>query len=140
MGHGSGWCIRNYVRRKHGSLPEGKAFRKEKSHRAEARGEKVKAFETEPKGVGAEPSRRPYAGGMGNVLKDALHKRQWLRSSRETAKKPVYMACEIKPEGRREILGFWLFGAEGESARDWEEVFKDLKQRRGLTGADLPHR
>jgi transposase-like protein len=25
----------------------------------------------------------------------------------------VYMALGIKPDGRREILGFWLFGAEG---------------------------
>ena len=39
------------------------------------------------------------------------------------------MAFGIKPDGRREILGFWLFGAEGESARNWEEVLKDLKRR-----------
>jgi putative transposase len=47
----------------------------------------------------------------------------------KTAKEPVYMALGIKPDGRREILGFWLFGAEGESARNWEEVLKDLKRR-----------
>jgi len=41
----------------------------------------------------------------------------------------VYIALGIKPDGRREILGFWLFGAEGESARNWEEVLKDLKRR-----------
>lgn len=47
----------------------------------------------------------------------------------KTAKEPVYMALGIKPDGRREILGFWLFGAEGESARNWEEVLKALKRR-----------
>lgn len=47
----------------------------------------------------------------------------------KTAKEPVYMALGIEPDGRREILGFWLFGAEGESARNWEEVLKDLKRR-----------
>jgi transposase-like protein len=46
----------------------------------------------------------------------------------KTAKKPVYMALGIKPDGRRENLGFWLFGAEGESARNWEEVLKDLRR------------
>ena len=39
------------------------------------------------------------------------------------------MALGIKPDGRRESLGFWLFGAEGKSARNWEEVLKDLKRR-----------
>ncbi|MBC7109323.1 MAG: transposase [Methanomassiliicoccales archaeon] len=43
----------------------------------------------------------------------------------KTAKEPVYMALGIKPDGHREILGFWLFGAEGESARNWEEVLKE---------------
>ena len=49
----------------------------------------------------------------------------------KTAKELVYMALGIKPDGRREILGFWLFGVEGESARNWEEVLKDLKRRGG---------
>jgi transposase-like protein len=39
------------------------------------------------------------------------------------------MAPGIKPDGRREILGFWLLGAEGESAGNWEEVLKDLRRR-----------
>ncbi|MBC7096057.1 MAG: transposase, partial [Thermococcus sp.] len=47
----------------------------------------------------------------------------------QTAKEPVYPALGILPNGRREILGFWLFGAEGESAENWEEVLKDLRQR-----------
>ncbi len=45
-----------------------------------------------------------------------------------TAKEPVYIALGIKPDGRREVLGFWLFGAEGESAGNWEEVLEDLKK------------
>jgi len=47
----------------------------------------------------------------------------------KTVKEPVYVALGIKPDGRREILGFWLFGTEGESARNWEEVLKDLRRR-----------
>ena len=35
---------------------------------------------------------------------------------RKAVKEPVYLALGIRPDGRREILGFWLFGAEGESA------------------------
>jgi transposase-like protein len=46
----------------------------------------------------------------------------------KTAKEPVCIALGIKPNGRREILGFWLFGADGESARNWREVLKDLKR------------
>jgi putative transposase len=34
----------------------------------------------------------------------------------KTDKEPVYMVLGIKPDGRREILGFWYLGAEGESA------------------------
>ena len=49
----------------------------------------------------------------------------------KTGKEPVYIALGVKPDGRREILGFWLFGAEGESAKNWEEVLKDL-WRRGI--------
>jgi len=47
----------------------------------------------------------------------------------KTAKELVYIVLGIKPDGRREILGFWLFGAEGESSRNGEEVLKDLKRR-----------
>jgi len=47
----------------------------------------------------------------------------------KVAKEPVYIALGIKPDGRREILGFWLFGAEGESAQNWEEVLRDLRRR-----------
>ena len=32
----------------------------------------------------------------------------------------------IRPDGRREVLGFWLFGAEGESARGWRQVVRKI--------------
>ena len=35
----------------------------------------------------------------------------------QSAKEPVYLALGIKPDGRWGILGFGLFGAEGESAK-----------------------
>ncbi|MDR5695266.1 MAG: IS256 family transposase [Armatimonadota bacterium] len=47
----------------------------------------------------------------------------------KSAREPVYIALGIQSDGRREILGFWLFGAEGESARNWEEVLQDLWRR-----------
>jgi putative transposase len=47
----------------------------------------------------------------------------------QAAKEPVYLALGILPDGRREVLGFWLFGAEGESAGNWEGVLKDLRRR-----------
>jgi len=47
----------------------------------------------------------------------------------KTVKEPVYMALGIKPDGRREILGFWLFGAEGESTGNWEGMLRDLRRR-----------
>jgi len=47
----------------------------------------------------------------------------------KTSKEPVYLALGIKPDGHREILGFWLFGSEGESARNWEGVLKELRRR-----------
>jgi putative transposase len=47
----------------------------------------------------------------------------------KTPNEPVYIALGIKPNGRREILGFWLFGAKEESARNWQEVLNDLKRR-----------
>ncbi len=31
-----------------------------------------------------------------------------------------------RPDGRREILGFWLFEAEGESATNWRQVVREL--------------
>ncbi len=48
----------------------------------------------------------------------------------KAAKEPVYVALGVKPDGRREVLGFWLFGAEGESSRNWEGIMRELWERR----------
>ncbi len=42
----------------------------------------------------------------------------------------------LRPDGRREILGFWLFGAEGESATNWRQVVRELGER-GVRGVKL---
>ena len=47
----------------------------------------------------------------------------------KAAKEPVYVALGIKPDGSREVLGFWLFGAEGESSHNWETILKELWER-----------
>jgi len=47
----------------------------------------------------------------------------------KAAKEPVYVALGIRRDGRREILGFWLFGAEGESSQNWKQVVKELWER-----------
>lgn len=58
---------------------------------------------------------RPLAEGYYAVFLD----RTFLSIRRgKAAKEPVYIALGIKPDGRREVLGFWLFGAEGESAHN----------------------
>jgi putative transposase len=44
----------------------------------------------------------------------------------KAAKEPVYVALGVKPDGRREVLGFWLFGAEGESSRNWKGIMREL--------------
>lgn len=46
-------------------------------------------------------------------------------------KEPVYIAQGTDHEGRREILGFWVMGGEGESAHAWRQVFTELKERGG---------
>ena len=44
----------------------------------------------------------------------------------KSAKGSLYIALGIKRDGRREILGFWLFGAEGESAKNWGTCSRTL--------------
>ncbi|BAT71784.1 transposase IS654 family [Thermosulfidibacter takaii ABI70S6] len=44
-------------------------------------------------------------------------------------KEPVYVALGLKPDGTREILGFWLSGAEGESTLIWKEILRESKER-----------
>lgn len=41
----------------------------------------------------------------------------------------MYVALGIRPDGRREVLGFWPLEAEGEGARNWEEALKGLRRR-----------
>ena len=38
-------------------------------------------------------------------------------------KEPIYIVQGTDHEGRREILGFWIMGGEGESAFLWKEIF-----------------
>jgi len=45
------------------------------------------------------------------------------------AKEPVYVALGLHKDGMREVLGFWLFGSEGESATNWQEILGELKER-----------
>jgi putative transposase len=46
-----------------------------------------------------------------------------------TSKEPVYVVLGVDSKGVREILGFWLFGAEGESSCNWQDILRDLKRR-----------
>jgi len=54
----------------------------------------------------------------------------------EVDKEPVYVALGLKPDGTREILGFWLSGAEGESSLIWREILRELKER-GIRSVEL---
>ena len=54
----------------------------------------------------------------------------------EVDKEPVYVALGLKPDGTREILGFWLSGAEGESSLIWGEILRELKER-GIRSVEL---
>ena len=51
-------------------------------------------------------------------------------------KEPVYVALGLKPDGTREILGFWLSGAEGESSLIWKEILREFKER-GVKSVEL---
>ncbi len=47
----------------------------------------------------------------------------------KAAVEPVYVALGMKPGGSREVLGFWVFGAEGESSHNRETILKELWER-----------
>jgi len=49
-------------------------------------------------------------------------------------RRPVLVALGLRPDGKKEIIDFWL--AASESAAEWERFLSDL-HRRGLTGAKL---
>ncbi len=44
----------------------------------------------------------------------------------KAAKEPVYLALGIRPDGRREVLEFWRFEAEGESATNRRRVVREI--------------
>ncbi len=41
----------------------------------------------------------------------------------------VYIALGIGEDGYKEVLGFWIVGAEGESALVWKDILAELKER-----------
>lgn len=41
----------------------------------------------------------------------------------------VYIALGIGEDGYKEVLGFWIIGAEGESALVWKDILAELKER-----------
>ncbi len=45
------------------------------------------------------------------------------------SKEPIYVALGVREDGRREVLGWWLGGSEGESAEIWDEILGELKER-----------
>ena len=66
------------------------------------------------------------------VLVDALVIR--VREDEQVRQKSLLVACGIRADGVREVLGFAL--GDGESEGTWSAFFGDLK-RRGLRGVDL---
>ena len=50
-------------------------------------------------------------------------------------KEAIYLILGVRPEGNREILGFFIPGGK-EGAYNWEEIFKSL-EKRGLKKVDL---
>ncbi|MBC7247331.1 MAG: IS256 family transposase [Actinobacteria bacterium] len=76
---------------------------------------------------------RPLKQAYFSVVIDAV----FLSLRRGTyEKEPVYIAQGTDHEGRREILGFFLMGGEGESAHAWREIFGELKER-GVERIDI---
>lgn len=41
----------------------------------------------------------------------------------------VYIALGIGEDGYKEVLGFWIVGAEGESALVWKDILAELRER-----------
>jgi transposase-like protein len=56
------------------------------------------------------------------------------KTSASALRRPVLVALGLRPDGKKEIIDFWL--ATGESAAEWQRFPSDLL-RRGLTGAKL---
>lgn len=47
----------------------------------------------------------------------------------EVKREAVYIVMGINPEGSREIIGYYIFGSEGENSTAWKTVLEDIRQR-----------
>jgi transposase-like protein len=69
---------------------------------------------------------RPLAKEYAVIFLDATYVK--LRRG-DVRSEPVYIAMGVLPNGDRQILGFTMFGSEGESAGAWHEYLLKLKER-----------
>lgn len=69
---------------------------------------------------------RPLAKEYAVIFLDATYVK--LRRG-DVRSEPVYVAMGVLPNGDRQILGFTMFGSEGESAGAWHEYLLKLKER-----------
>lgn len=76
---------------------------------------------------------RPLAERYAAIFLDATYVK--LRRG-DVRSEPVYVAMGILPNGDRQILGFAMFGSEGESAGAWHEYLLKLKER-GVKSVNL---
>lgn len=76
---------------------------------------------------------RPLAAHYAVVFLDATYVKLRCGTVRS---EPVYVAMGVLPNGDRQILGYAMFGSEGESAGAWHEYLLKLKER-GVTTVDL---
>ena len=70
--------------------------------------------------------RRPLPEEMAFVYLDGLFLKVF-REGEGVGREAVYVALGVTPEGRRQVLGYWLLPAE--SALGWEGVLRELWQR-----------
>jgi len=77
--------------------------------------------------------RRPLEERYAVIFLDATYfSLRRIRISRE----PIYVALGVRSDGRKEILGWWFGGSEGESADLWDEILRELKER-GVKGVEV---
>ena len=76
---------------------------------------------------------QPLPENLHTVFLDAT----FIKLRRGTVKsEPVYIATSISEAGERSILGFWQYGATGESAQAYKQILEQLKNR-GLKSVQL---
>jgi len=44
-------------------------------------------------------------------------------------KEPIYVVIGLREGGKREVIGFWVMGGEGESSYVWEEILREIRDR-----------